>query len=187
MFKDVVSSSFNGWKFSWNPCIPFTEGNCRNVAVCELSDDGYAFYNLGTQDSAWFLTVSGVFQLSYNASDEGFPRVTYVTLVCDPSQEKTLDALGPLYSATYGFVLTSKYCCPRRETTGLSAGSILLIVFFVLLFVYIVGGVAFQVGVRKSSGKEIIPNYTWWFSLPTLIKDGVKFTVSCGKMSYEKL
>lgn len=42
--------------------------------------------------------------------------------------------------------------------------------FFVLLFVYIVGGVAFQVGVRKSSGKEIIPNYTWWFSLPTLIK-----------------
>lgn len=49
--------------------------------MCELSDDGYSFYNLGTQDSAWFLTVSGVFQLSYNASDEGFPRYLFV-LIC---------------------------------------------------------------------------------------------------------
>lgn len=32
-FKHVESSTFYGWQFSWNPCLPFTEGTCQNVAV----------------------------------------------------------------------------------------------------------------------------------------------------------
>jgi len=70
----------------------------------------------------------------------------------------------------------TKYACPTRNPEGLSGGSILLITLTVLLFVYIVGGMAFRYRVREARGLDMIPNRDFWFGIPGLVKDGVHFT-----------
>ena len=42
--------------------------------------------------------------------------------------------------------------------------------FFSVAFLYIVGGIVLQKGVRGASGKEVIPNSNFWLALPGLIK-----------------
>ncbi|XP_025096341.1 uncharacterized protein LOC112565220 [Pomacea canaliculata] len=184
-FKDLLTPELEGWRYAWNPCKSFTLGTCKNAAGCEYYQDGTQYTKLGTQESAQFVTDSGSLQLYYNNTKEGSFRGLTVTLTCDPAVEKnvTVQVTG---SPVAGLTLTSKYCCPQHNTFQLSIGSILDIAFAGLLVVYIVGGIVFQVGVRKSSGKEIIPNYSWWSSLPALIKDGMKFTFTCGRSDYNK-
>lgn len=42
--------------------------------------------------------------------------------------------------------------------------------FFCLVAVYLIGGVLFQIFVRKNSGKNAIPNATFWLDFPALVK-----------------
>ncbi|KAK7488281.1 hypothetical protein BaRGS_00020440 [Batillaria attramentaria] len=178
------------WQFSYNPCHSFTEGTCSDVAACQVSTDASQFYSIGTQDSAQFKKDSdGNVMIEYSATDQGTQRTTQVSLVCDKSSDDTLKAM----------TLTSKHCCPSGGKPGpgptvttsleLSIGTILCMAFVGLLIVYIGVGIAIQKGVRKAQGKEVIPNYSLWSSVPGLVKDGVKFTVTCGKgsPSYSKI
>ncbi|MBN3301989.1 MPRD protein, partial [Amia calva] len=61
----------------------------------------------------------------------------------------------------YLFELDSSTVCPPLESQ-LSAGSILLIVFFSCLSVYLVGGFLYQRLVVGAKGAEQFPNYTFW-------------------------
>ncbi|XP_048247816.1 uncharacterized protein LOC125377817 [Haliotis rufescens] len=197
-FKDISATS--GDQFSWNPCKPFTEKGCKNVAACQIQNaNPPAYFSIGTQDSAKFQVNKGALTLTYSADTflgtgpelaPNFLRSAIITLVCDKSVEGTLKAVGekPAKSGKYLMTLTSKYAC---ESTGgtvtvtysLSVGSILVIAVVVLSVVYAVGGVSIQKFVRKAEGKEIIPNLNFWSSIPGLIKGGVLFTVRCGKVS----
>lgn len=42
--------------------------------------------------------------------------------------------------------------------------------FFVLLFVYLVGGIIFNRTRREAQGLEMVPNITFWKALPGLVK-----------------
>lgn len=42
--------------------------------------------------------------------------------------------------------------------------------FFSLVAVYLIGGVLFQIFVRKNSGKNAIPNASFWLDFPALVK-----------------
>lgn len=42
--------------------------------------------------------------------------------------------------------------------------------FFSLLFVYIVVGMSYNKFAQGSSGKELIPNYSFWVEFPVLVK-----------------
>lgn len=42
--------------------------------------------------------------------------------------------------------------------------------FFSLVAVYLIGGVIFQIFVRKNSGKNAIPNSSFWLDFPALVK-----------------
>ncbi|XP_041367035.1 uncharacterized protein LOC121381753 [Gigantopelta aegis] len=196
-YMDLPDAS-NTWFYSWNPCTPFTEGtgNCDKVAVCQ-SDTASSFWSLGTQDSAsFFMDVTKGLQLQYMAEQGDTTRTTFVTLICDTSQEGsvTFDGEVPVGSALFYFTLRSKYACAGGSgpditvTVSISAGSIMCIIFFVLLFVYFSSGVSYQTFVRKASGREMIPNSGLWCSLPGLIRDGVLFVIRCGKTgTYDKI
>ncbi|XP_046573459.1 uncharacterized protein LOC124281533 [Haliotis rubra] len=72
-FLDVQSET--GDKVSWNPCLPFTEGNCTDVAVCQFRHIFQKeYYNLGNQDSAAFSVVDGSLRLTYSAFTRGSSR-----------------------------------------------------------------------------------------------------------------
>lgn len=74
----------------------------------------------------------------------------------------------------YLFELDSSTVCPAI-TSKLSAGSILLIVFFSCLTLYIVGGFLYQRLVVGAKGMEQFPNYSFWQDLGNLTADGCDF------------
>lgn len=79
------------------------------------------------------------------------------------------------FKINYTSTFTSKYACPESE--GLSAGSILLIVFFPLVLVYFVAGLLYnKIHKGVNSFPEMIPNHSFWGELPFLVKDGCFFT-----------
>jgi hypothetical protein len=54
-------------------------------------------------------------------------------------------------------------CSPiKPDDGGLGAGSVLLIIFFVVLAVYLGVGITYNVFVAKRSGTSVIPNYKFW-------------------------
>lgn len=191
-FQDVTGDDQNS--YSYNPCSPFTEGDsCNNVAACQ-STTFNAYYPLGTQDSVKWGASGDNVQLTYTATDEyGTARTAQVILVCDQTAEGALTAKGedPQGSVTYTMTLTSKHACPQGGGGGgggLSPGSILCIVFVVLIFVYLVGGVLVNTLAKGAQGVERIPNISLWKEFPGLVKDGFVFTFcSCRRGSYDNI
>ncbi|XP_067649413.1 uncharacterized protein [Haliotis asinina] len=116
-FLDVQSET--GDKVSWNPCLPFTEGNCTDVAVCQFRHIAQKeYYSLGNQDSAAFSVVDGSLRLSYSAFTRGPTgvgfRSTSITLICDNSQNPgILTSKGevPVGSGHFEMTLRSFAAC----------------------------------------------------------------------------
>ncbi|KAK7109053.1 uncharacterized protein [Littorina saxatilis] len=201
-FQDKKDAK-GAYLFSYNPCTPFDEGKgCKKVSACQISLDKKTQFPTGTQDSASFSdNGNNNIAITYTAtSGDATLRTTIVTLKCDKSGgEDKLDVDGETSPATYTMTLTSSHCCPKSGPSPpsgggggsgtLSIGSVMLIVVLALLVVYVAAGVGIQKGVRKASGKETFPNYTFWSSLPGFIKDGMIFTCSRCKRgsSYDQI
>ncbi|KAK6166148.1 hypothetical protein SNE40_022911 [Patella caerulea] len=167
-----------------------------NFQGCQTDKTNY--YSIGTQDSAAFKVdaTKGLY-IEYVATTDA-KRTLNVYLKCDKTEEGKLDVKGenPPASAIYEMTLTSKYACASggggptvTVSVSLSTGSIIVIIFFAVLVVYVIAGISFQRFARKASGKEMAPNYGFWSSMPGLVKDGVLFTVKCGKVgsSYDNI
>ncbi|KAK7091293.1 uncharacterized protein [Littorina saxatilis] len=103
--------------YSWNPCIPFTEGgSCNEVAVCLKNNDTNDYYNLGFPSSANFFTWpdDGRLSLQYMVGGgDGNIKVSSIDLVCNPREEGKLEAHGKTSVGFYSFQLTSRYACVR--------------------------------------------------------------------------
>ena len=70
--------------------------------------------------------------------------------------------------------------CPgeAESSSGLSFGSIMLIIIAVVVFLYFAVGCPLMYFVFKKRGLEIIPFASFWLSIPSLIVEGVKFIIS---------
>ncbi|XP_062582047.1 cation-dependent mannose-6-phosphate receptor-like [Saccostrea cucullata] len=179
-FLDVLDSGGVDY-FSWNPCKSFSEGACSNAAVCQTHAGTQ--YNCGTQDSAVFGydDANSVYTITYSADSftkSNDVRTTTLYLYCDQGPD-VFQPIGEAVQGTYALIFKGKYACPR-DGGGMSAGTIIIIIFFSLLAVYLIGGVLFQILIKKNSGKNAIPNSSFWIGLPGLIKDGVFFIVRRG-------
>ncbi|ESO96336.1 hypothetical protein LOTGIDRAFT_174858 [Lottia gigantea] len=189
-FKDV--GAIDMYSYSYNPCEPFTEGDCIDVSSCQISADGMAQYPIGDQSSAAFSYDGTDVQIFYSKFTD-VERQTFVTLKCDPSATTpTISAEGEQGAAQYYFTLTTNCACagtcasssPSNEDEGISTGTILCILLLVGGFLYIALGMAFMRTRRQASGAEMIPNRNFWTAIPGLIKDGFMFTI--GKIRGKK-
>ncbi|XP_064648078.1 uncharacterized protein LOC135500491 [Lineus longissimus] len=171
------------YKYSYNPCNPFTEQTCNNVAVCESTVDASGSTSFttpaGTQDSATFTTTGGQLKIVYKTRPTEFNYQTTVTLKCDASLTGSpkFDIAGAVTFNTVEMTMTHASLCAIVEGGGggLSIGSILIIIFFVGIIVYVAAGIVFMVFVKKESGPKIVPNVNFWTALPGYVKDGVLF------------
>ncbi|XP_060596678.1 uncharacterized protein LOC132750682 [Ruditapes philippinarum] len=188
-FLDHVSTSDSNW-YSFNPCGSFSEVSCLNVAVCKFDPLNYIFIDAGVADKVSF-NYNGISVVVQYQSKDG-KRNTFVTLVCNPSATKpSLDVIGETVAGQYYMTLTSNAACPVtapdivEDDGGLSTGSVLLIIFFVLLFVYLAAGITFNKVWRDVKGLEVLPNVDMWTSLLALIRDGCAFSLAavCRKRS----
>ncbi|XP_048882271.1 cation-dependent mannose-6-phosphate receptor [Brienomyrus brachyistius] len=74
----------------------------------------------------------------------------------------------------YLFELDSSAVCPP-VSSKLSLGSILLIIGFTCLAVYLIGGFLYQRLVVGAKGMEQFPNYSFWQEIGNLTADGCDF------------
>eukprot|EP01139_Manchomonas_bermudensis_P004919 Amastigsp_a174465_1851.p2 type:complete len:266 gc:universal Amastigsp_a174465_1851:846-49(-) len=173
------------------------------AAACHIPMSNYDPRIMGSLNQTTFLTSNTSaystpnFLVTFGGGDRchrnGNPyRQTNLYVVCQPSaSEDELLFLGELNYCQYTMQLNSRTVCPgyapssgspgRPHKKGLSGGSVLLILFFVVLVLYLVVGSAYKSLVVGAVGVEMIPNIEFWRALPDLILDGANFVFSCGK------
>ncbi|CAF2813703.1 unnamed protein product [Rotaria sp. Silwood2] len=190
-YADKIPPTVFNYKYSYNPCKPFTEEPaCKGVAVCQVSMDGKFSFSLGTQDSVIWNPGTGLGSsptISYSAG----PKQVTVTLQCATDGTNELEALGEPTTNNYKFILTHKCACwdgcgsgPSPDTTtkssggggssgGITGGAVFIIILCVLLVVYFVGFAVFYRFRLERAGVELIAHRTFWVGLPGYAKDGV--------------
>ncbi|KAK3771289.1 hypothetical protein RRG08_024368 [Elysia crispata] len=175
------------------PCDnPITAPACKNLDTslvgCQVDKQNNAF-GLGAKNN---YAVTGDPQEGTVTFINQYKGIMRLQLNCSPENGK-LNFINQTASAlpviTYSFRLDTHYACLNPHSGGLSTGSVLVIIFFVAIIVYLVGGTLFLKYVRKAEGRESIPNYEFWSDFPSLVKDGVLFTFrGCkAESTYEKI
>lgn len=202
--------------FFYNPCFDFSldtnfppaksgEKNCNNAFGCEIVvlKNGTIYQQEIISSNATSYTSS---EISY--FEEKTKSNLTVSLICDP-KAAVPNAEIVKHENKYNLTLTSKCACidgcinaPPSTTPGipttvspkteskLSTGSILLILFFTFLVIYVIGGILWNGYCQGASGMEMLPNIEFWRDFPALITDGARFTASCcmvGTTSYDRV
>lgn len=103
------------------------------------------------------------------------PRPPVMKFV-EENNEKTEDCY-------YLFQLEDASVCaaPDAPISYLSSGSIICIVFFSFVAIYLVGGFVIQRFFRGARGADQIPNVEFWKELGSLIADGCDLVCRCGR------
>ncbi|XP_073341682.1 cation-dependent mannose-6-phosphate receptor [Pagrus major] len=106
-------------------------------------------------------------------------RKAYVMISCNRKMD-----VGPLdvvledrargHECFYLFEMDSSAVCPPVQSQ-LSTGSIILIIGFCLLAVYLIGGFLYQRLIVGAKGMEQFPNYAFWVEIGNLTADGCDF------------
>ncbi|GFS03693.1 cation-dependent mannose-6-phosphate receptor [Elysia marginata] len=180
-----------GYEYHWNPCKDFTMGKTTAACIQHLpaGDD----YDCGAHKSTKSSAQNGHATFQLDAGDG--QRHSTIDCICKENSVDVFEFQGEFPPGTYDFQLSGDSCCPGAapppssgKSEGLSPGSIILIIFMCAVVVYLLGGLGFQIGVRKAKGKESLPHIIFWTSLPGLIKAGFLFTFRCGKdAGYQKI
>ncbi|XP_071950907.1 cation-dependent mannose-6-phosphate receptor-like [Antedon mediterranea] len=192
--KSAKYSAVSGdYKYTYNPRYSYTVGQssvCKDAAACQTDKDNDAEFLIAEQkvDSWSSCTAdqsSSNFVICINYTPviaPGATRNVIVKLLCNKDGKSSFTATDN-GATTYTFTLEDKEVCPKFDS-GLSVGSILCILFTVLLIVYLIAGVLINRFIRGAAGKELFPNYQFWTGFPSLVKDGVLLSISpCKKDS----
>ncbi|XP_033763288.1 cation-dependent mannose-6-phosphate receptor-like [Pecten maximus] len=93
--------------------------------------------------------------------------------------EENTNKTGDCY---YLFEMASSAVCGSKPvvTFGLSLGSILVIVFVCVVFLYLALGIVYHRFMLGSKGMEQIPNYSFWQDFGNLQSDGCNFVCRSG-------
>ncbi|XP_045169515.2 uncharacterized protein LOC123532202 [Mercenaria mercenaria] len=108
--------------YSWNPCFNFTEGACKEVAMCGIqpSIPHDLYLSLGYQSTANFITNQSDNSVTLVYKTQGNPlRTSYVSLICVKGDVKDnyFKAIGQKQqlSTDFYFELRSPLACPQGE------------------------------------------------------------------------
>ncbi|XP_065189981.1 uncharacterized protein LOC135820866 [Sycon ciliatum] len=186
----------DGYSYHFNPCTselnlgPECSPTLDSAACQEAGAND--IYSLGQTSSVNFNVIATnpsqiVFTYNGGTPNGDNIRQLRLTVRCDMSKDDDLifdDEQEDWQNRIliYYMTLNSKWGCPgyKESSSGLSGGSVMLIIFFVLVPAYLAAGVAYGLA-RQKTGVELIPNFSFWSSLPNLIKGGFTFVITCGK------
>ncbi|CAG9327861.1 unnamed protein product [Blepharisma stoltei] len=133
-------------------------------------------------------------QLTYFNGDNCYngPRQVIYNLHC--AKEKTrITMIEEFSTCVYTFEINSKNVCPgksgvTKKSTGLSTGTLLIVATVIIFAVYcIVGSVINRKNDPELSISESIPHRAFWTELPSLVGDGVQYTLSKGRDFVERV
>lgn len=195
--KNEFAIQDNSYNYKFKPCGIVNEckvpGSTDTATVCQIPNGTSQGFDLGDSNTATFSgnPETNNLVLKYTTS----VRQTQINIFCARNEEGKLVSVKENPITYYTFELQTRHACigpepePQPPSHKISLGSVLLIIFFVVLGVYFIAGMVFLKFVRGAQGTEMIPNYDFWTSLPGYIKDGVLFTCrGCkAQTSYSKI
>ncbi|XP_052081422.1 cation-dependent mannose-6-phosphate receptor-like isoform X2 [Mytilus californianus] len=123
------------------------------------------------------------------------PRKARIMITCDnnvKSGEETVKIFEEEIEKTedcyYLFEISTPDICIKEPpiTISLSVGSILVIIFIVVVCLYILLGFLYNRLVLGAKGKEQIPNYSFWQDFGNLQADGCNYICRTGSRSESK-
>ncbi|XP_019851248.1 PREDICTED: uncharacterized protein LOC109581516 [Amphimedon queenslandica] len=183
--------AFGRYHYDYNPCFGFSigsNGDCNNgnTAICQ--NEKTLVSTIGTE-VMYYNHDEGNYELHYSGGD--LTRSGIVYLHCDEA------AVDPIINTTgdseteylYLFNLYTNEACLKAaghsDDSGYIGFILISLALTALLTYFIVGGIILKFH-KKESGTDIIPNKRFWFSLPFLVKDGVKFVATpCMRVKYK--
>ncbi|XP_030249507.1 cation-dependent mannose-6-phosphate receptor [Sparus aurata] len=106
-------------------------------------------------------------------------RKAYIMISCNRKVDMgpldvVLEDRARVRECFYLFEMDSSAVCPPVQSQ-LSTGSIILIIGFCLLAVYLIGGFLYQRLIVGAKGMEQFPNYAFWVEMGNLTADGCDF------------
>ncbi|XP_013089957.2 cation-dependent mannose-6-phosphate receptor-like [Biomphalaria glabrata] len=194
LFKDIYAK--DGYYYSYNPCVPFDEEECHSASMCKRLSTNSSVSLVADQNNVNFGPNENGVQLTYLPS--GLGNIVTVSFKCVQNSKPLFIPYGfDNVTKQYNFEVETMCACDNAchtapETGGISTGSILLIIFFVMIFLYLtIGAINGKIN-GQSSGLQVLPHYEFWVGFPGLVKDGCLFAVRCvccstGVTSYDKV
>jgi hypothetical protein len=159
--------------------------NLNVITECQVLGDSIKEWNLLNPNDA----TAGVSVLFIGGDSGGgctSNRTVEMAFRCEPTIDGQIVSVEELtpdcdfvinFDSKYGCPAIAYYDNPNPKDEGISGGSIFLIIFFVGGFVYVVGGIAYNMKAKDKHGMEAFPNHTFWFvQLPGYVRDGIKYT-----------
>jgi len=160
--------------------------NCVNGTVCQVAKKlststicgrlpGFNFTDIPKSDTNY---RNGIILNYYGGApyaNKVSIRRTQIVLICDPNAGigtiTSVKEVAPVYTLT----MSSQYACPTTGGGGLG-GWIFVIIVLVGFVLYLILGFVYNIAIKKEPlGVSALPNSTFWFGLPGLIKDGCLF------------
>ncbi|XP_047492649.1 cation-dependent mannose-6-phosphate receptor-like [Penaeus chinensis] len=136
---------------------------------------------VSSQDNWLMLTLLG--GENYTSSCNKEERKAHIMFVCDRHQAEleihTVEMLNISSSCYLLFVAGHKSICAPTPESGLSGGSIFLIIVLVTFCAYFTFGFFYLRLVRGAKGIEQIPNREFWFSVGNKLADGCGAVCRC--------
>jgi len=111
-----------------------------------------------------------------------YNRSSLVKFICNPSRKEATNfsVYQDITPCLWVVELESEYGCPvvaeSSTTKKLSFGSILLIVVAIFIPLYIIIGCIYNSKKHDTKGTESCPNVEFWRDLPSLVREGFRFT-----------
>lgn len=122
---------------------------------------------------------TGVVMTMQNAKCNGAPRIVIVTFICDKTMKNPKNMIV-VEKPICQFTITVKAAeaCPYTGSSkkGLSGGAVFIIILFVVIVVYLAGGILYNRYKQERQGLEVLPHLNFWLQLGTLFKTGCHFS-----------
>ncbi|XP_050406144.1 uncharacterized protein LOC126821700 [Patella vulgata] len=172
----------SGGKFyEYSPCSAHPCPTIKDSSLCLTTKNTKKVLDLGDLKDMTFTTTAnkttGKLHTSMKYKASGTNITSIVHLICSETNEFRFEKMTS--DSNYEFTLYSPcVCVDGCLAPGISAGSIIIILFFSSLLLYFGIGCLYKKVVYGATGQEIVPNNKFWFSLPGLVKDGYIFFIS---------
>ena len=122
---------------------------------------------------------TGVLMTMRNAKCNFIERLVKVTFVCDEtvSTPSTMDVKEAPF-CVFSMTVRAKQACPLSSdgSDSISGGTIFVIILFVVIVVYLIGGVAYNRMKRKETGLNLLPHPSFWVAIFGYFMHGCRFT-----------
>ncbi|BFZ23465.1 hypothetical protein BsWGS_26504 [Bradybaena similaris] len=191
--KKFTSSDGLQWKYNVGICTNVADDN-KDVAIQQIQTDNDKskapeVNNVGSLKDTHITVGTDWIMLEYRGGEvykshcNGEAKRALIMITCDPNIDDNQAQMVFMKEENtkteqcyYLFEMKHQAVCPTLSGgRSLSVGTILLIVFFSVLGVYLLIGFLYARLVLRAKGIEQIPNYEFWKDFGNLQADGCDF------------